>query len=126
MYEVWLHRACFAEVVVVSRTTDAKQIEQWWRQYPDAMIGIPTGERSGIWCLDPDNDPKRGVDGLKAFAELIAQNTPLPPTRVCITPRGGRHYQWQCVGGAKAIRNSDSKIAPGIDVRGHGGYEIIP
>ena len=107
-------------------TTDTKQIEDWWRQYPDAMIGVPTGERSGFWISDEDIDQKKGIDGCAELAKLIAQNGPLPPTRVCITPRGGRHHHWQVVGQAKLIRNSTSKIAPGIDVRGIGGYAVIP
>lgn len=94
-------------------TTDTKQIEDWWRQYPDAMIGVPTGERSGFWISDEDIDQKKGIDGCAELAKLIAQNGPLPPTRVCITPRGGRHHHWQVVGQAKLIRNSASKIAPG-------------
>jgi hypothetical protein len=107
-------------------STDAKQIETWWQQWPAAMIAFPTGERSGIWGIDPDVDKKKGLDGCAELAKLVAANGPLPPTCVCITPRGGRHYHWRFTGRAKLIRNSSSKIARGIDVRGEGGYMAVP
>jgi hypothetical protein len=37
-------------------TTDANQIKAWWLQFPDAMIGMPTGPASGIDVLDLDLD----------------------------------------------------------------------
>jgi Bifunctional DNA primase/polymerase, N-terminal len=107
-------------------STDQKQIEAWWRQWPTAMIGIPCGERTGVWIIDPDINKKKGLDGLAELAKLIAANSPLPATRICITPRGGRHYHWRFTGRAKLIRNSTSKIARGIDVRGAGGFAIVP
>ena len=38
-------------------STDAEQVAQWWTDYPDAMIGLPTGALSGIVVLDID-DPE--------------------------------------------------------------------
>ena len=35
-------------------TTNAEQIRAWWQAWPNANIGIATGERSGIWVLDVD------------------------------------------------------------------------
>ena len=36
------------------------QVRAWWTRFPDAMIGIPTGEISGVWVLDIDVDPVKG------------------------------------------------------------------
>jgi hypothetical protein len=104
-------------------TISASQIETWWKQNPDAMIGIPTGEASGFWVLDADVDPIKGLDGLTELEKLQAQNGTLPPTLTSITPRGGKHFFFRWSPG---IRNSSSKIAPGLDVRGAGGYVILP
>src|SRR6516162_5154723 len=35
-------------------TTDAKQIKEWWRRWPNALVGVPTGRRSGLVVLDVD------------------------------------------------------------------------
>jgi bifunctional DNA primase/polymerase-like protein len=106
-------------------TTDVKQIRTWWHVWPRAMIAIPTGPRSGLWILDPDLDPAKGIDGHHAMARLIADHGPLPSTLTSITPRGGRHhlFRWQ---DQFLIRNSTSEIGPGIDVRGDGGYFVAP
>jgi len=106
-------------------TTDEKQIRIWWTQYPSAMIGMPTGKASGMWVLDLDVDPGKGLDGIKELEKLIAKNGPLPKTRSSKTPRGGMHLFFAYTG-AIIIKNSTSKLAPGIDVRGEGGYVILP
>jgi Bifunctional DNA primase/polymerase, N-terminal len=104
-------------------TTDEKQIRAWWKQWPKAMIGAPTGEKSGFWVLDPDVDPKKNLNGSAELDKLLAIHGALPSTRGVITPRG-RHYHFRMNGGD--IRNSTSKVAPGIDVRGTGGYIVLP
>src|SRR6516162_3473193 len=103
---------------------DEGVIRAWWTQSPDAMIGIPTGPRSKMWVLDTDIDPIKGLDGPKVLKELIAKYGPLPETLTSITPRGGEHryFLWNGVN----IRNSESRIGRGIDVRGDGGYAIVP
>src|SRR5262245_21680318 len=105
-------------------TTDVKQIKDWWRHYPDAMIGVRCGPASGLWVFDADIDPDKGFDGPKELEGLIAKHGPLPPTPTSVTPRGGTHYffRWNGI----YIRNSTSKIAPGLDLRGNGGYAIVP
>ena len=106
-------------------TTDEQQIRAWWGQWPNALIGMPTGPRSGTWVLDVDVDSAKGTDGTIALAKLIAQHGVLPPTLTSITPRTGRHFlfTWDS---AVEIRNSTSKVGPGIDVRGDGGYICLP
>jgi hypothetical protein len=104
---------------------DETQILAWWQQYPNAMIGAPMGATSGLWAVDLDLDPARKVDGRATLDQLIAKHAALPPTWVTITPRGGRHliFAWDS---NTEIRNSAGKIGPGVDVRGSGGYVILP
>jgi Bifunctional DNA primase/polymerase, N-terminal len=105
-------------------TTDQSLIRRWWRVWPQAMIGVATGPRSGVWVLDVDVDPTKAIDGHYTMARLVADHGPLPATRTSITPRGGRHHLFGWNGAN--IRCSNSKIACGIDVRGDGGYFVAP
>jgi len=101
-------------------TANEKQIRRWWRRWPSAMIGMPTGPRTRIWVLDIDvalGDPH-------PMAPLFAIYGPLPDTAASTTPRGGTHFFFKWDGAD--IRNSQGKLAPNVDVRGHGGYVAIP
>jgi hypothetical protein len=106
-------------------TADEAQIRAWWGGWPNAMIAAPTGPASGVWALDPDVDPVKQLDGIAVLNQLVAQHGPLPQTLTSITPRGGKHlfFSWDP---NVDIRNSESKVGPGIDVRGNGGYVILP
>src|SRR6516165_8411064 len=106
-------------------TTDEAQIRAWWVQWPNAMIGVPAGPASGIWVIDTDIDPVKKIDGEATLNQLITQRGALPLTLMTITPRGGKHriFSWDA---NHDIRNSASRIGPGIDVRGDGGYVIWP
>jgi hypothetical protein len=96
-------------------TTHELVVCQWWKDRPDANIGLPTGQRSGFLVLDVD--PKNG--GLESLAKLPK----LPPTRMVRTPSGGFHYyfRWQ-----SPLGNSPRDLGKGLDVRGEGGYVVAP
>jgi hypothetical protein len=106
-------------------TRDETQILGWWQQYPNAMIGAPMGPASNLWAVDLDLDPAKKIDGKATLDQLVTQRGALPPTWATITPRGGQHliFSWDP---NVEIRNSASKIGPGIDVRGNGGYICLP
>ena len=53
-------------------THDPEQIESWWSQWPDANIGIATGEISGLLVLDIDE--KNG--GFDYQVRLVLQKLP--------------------------------------------------
>jgi hypothetical protein len=105
-------------------TIDTIQIESWWRQWPNALIGVPTGPRVGAWVLDLDLAPAKGLDGPAALACLEAEHGPVPDTVEARTPRGGRHllFKWDP---ARPVTNSSGRLPSGIDVRGEGGYFIV-
>ncbi len=98
-------------------TTDPEAIRRWWRQSPDANIGVPTGEASGLLVVDVDHQ-----SGLEA---LQAEHGKLPATRAHITGSGGTHYLYRYPAGS-GIRNSAGALAEHIDVRGEGGYIVAP
>ena len=103
-----------------------------WKEWaaPDAakiaatefpMIGMPTGAASGFVVLDVDK--KNDVDGLASLAALGIDPWKLSSV-VTATPSGGYHFWFKSP--QDAVRNSAGKIASGVDVRGEGGYVIVP
>jgi hypothetical protein len=107
-------------------TTDETQIVEWWTRWPDAMIGVPTGKRTGFWVLDVDRPKKEGeADGRVSLQSLITEHGELPLTLMQQTPGGGTHYLFLYPQDGEPVPNSVSKIAPKIDVRGDGGYIVI-
>jgi hypothetical protein len=103
-----------------SATTDPAQIREWWTKWPDASIGMPTGTATGVFVLDVDLP-----DGPASLEALEAKHGKLPPTLTQKTGGGGRQYFFTYPEGRK-VKNSTSKIGPGLDIRGEGGYVILP
>lgn len=100
-------------------TTDPEQIRRWWARWPEANIGWATGQPSGRWVLDVD-----GPVASAALAVLEADHGALPPTLTIRTGReGGEHRVFAM---SQDVANSTSKLGPKIDVRGTGGYAILP
>lgn len=94
-------------------TTNLEAIAQTWAEYPDALVGVPTGRASRIDVLDVD------PDGLEWYREHATQ---LAAGRVHRTRLNGFHLLYRT--SEIEVRNSAGKIAPGIDIRGEGGYII--
>jgi hypothetical protein len=101
-------------------TTDAAIIEPWWRRWPNALIGLPTGAASGVVVLDIDvkNPPTNGCDSLEDLGHV------LPATPMVHTPSRGLHVHF--ANPERELRCSAGLIGPGLDVRGEGGYLILP
>lgn len=121
-------------------TVNLDVIRAWWKQWPDANIGAPTGAREhggiGLDAIDID-----GVQGNLSYAQITHAHCPpdCSATTFCRVPepfdvqcrswtpgdgvdRGpGRHLLIPATG-----RGNATKLAPGIDYRGHGGYIILP
>lgn len=103
-------------------STDPRQIKKWANEFPNANIGIPTGQGSGFIVIDLDL--KGSVDGVKAFESLCNRlDIELPDTYKVRTPSGGQHLYFRRRY-AGLIRNSAGVLGPGIDVRGQGGYVV--
>lgn len=100
-------------------STDPEQIKTWWgRKWPRAMIGVPTGEASGLLVLDVDEPA--GADSLHALEQRLGA---LPETAMQSTPSGGMHLIFK-MPPTQAISNSAGKLGRNLDVRGEGGYFI--
>jgi putative DNA primase/helicase len=106
-------------------STNRDTIKAQWGRWPDALIGVPTGDFSGIFALDVDVDHKEGENGLESLAALEEKHSPLPDTKRTRTPSGGVHYLFRYPEGVQP-GSSAGKLGPGLDTRGSGGYVIFP
>lgn len=102
-----------------SASTDAAVITDWWTRYPDANIGIATGQESGLWALDVD--PRHGGDATLEFLEV--KYGPLPQSLRARTGSGGSHVLFVHPGDGR-LSNSAGRLGAGLDVRGDGGYIV--
>lgn len=99
-------------------SSDVAVVAEWWRRWPDANIGIRTGSASGYVVLDVDVPA-----GLRSLAELERRHGKLD-TATVLTGSGGRHLWFRHPG--REIRNSAGALGVGLDVRGDGGYVVVP
>ena len=101
-------------------TRSEASIIELWRKWPAAGIGVATGKPSGIVVIDID--PRSG--GEDGFSDLAGRlGAPGVTVRVT-TPSGGWHAWYRAP--SVPITCSAGKIAPGVDVRGDGGYVVAP
>jgi hypothetical protein len=114
-------------------TSDPGQVRAWWAQTPEANIGLNCG-KSGLVAIDLDKhgaDRSPAVpagqttgDGLSEWQKL-AERHGLPPATATSLTGGGRHLLFAAPPDV-TIKNSAGRLAPGIDVRGEGGYIVLP
>lgn len=105
---------------VRNATTDEATVRAWWARYPDANVGVATGERSGVFVLDVDTSH----NGYESLGGLEARNNPLPATLRAMTGSGGMHVYFRWPG--QTVRNTVGLLGTGLDVRGDGGYVVAP
>lgn len=97
-------------------TTDPAVIAEWFEQWPDANLAMPTGVAFDV--ID--------VDGPAGMARMYAKVDPmidgLDVLGIATTSRdGGRHIYVPVTG-----RGNKAALYPGIDYRGDGGYVVVP
>jgi hypothetical protein len=93
-------------------------VSGWWTANPHANIAIATGEISKVFVIDAD-----GLDGQEELGRMEARHGDLPSTLQTVTPSGMHYYfKWPGV----LVRNSVSRVAHKVDVRGNGGYCLAP
>jgi hypothetical protein len=101
------------------RRPDPTEIAEWFTHWPDANLAVVTGVVSGLVVLDLD--PQHG--GEASIAQLERTKGPLAETVEARTGGGGRHFYFAHSG--EILRNRVG-IAPGLDLRGDGGYVVAP
>jgi hypothetical protein len=92
-----------------------------WATGYGIACGLPPHHLIGI-----DLDTKSGTDSSAALRELALRHLfTIPATVVVLTPSGGRHL-WLSGPPDVVVPNSAGRLAPGIDIRGAGGYLVGP
>lgn len=106
-------------------TTDPAQIASYWASNHNGLA-IATGP-SNLVVIDIDTAKPGahhcGFDSLDALQHATGQT--LPPTFVVHTPSGGQHRYYRLAQGSSAPCTA-SRLGPGIDTRGRGGYIVAP
>lgn len=98
-------------------STDKATVLDWWRQWPDANVGIATGHNAGIMVLDVD--ARHGGD--ESLARLLAKHGPLADVPEVLTGSGSWHFFFRC---DEETKNTAGVIGDGIDTRASGGYVV--
>jgi KaiC/GvpD/RAD55 family RecA-like ATPase len=102
-------------------TCDEEQVVSWWRERPNANVGIATGK--GLMVIDLDR--KDGKDGLRALENLDFIGDIPYHSMTVETPSGGLHLYVR-VPDDQSISISAGKIAEGVDIRCEGGLVAAP
>ena len=101
-------------------TSNKDIIDILWTKYPNANIGIATGE--GLTVIDVDTLQHGGENGSESLKNYEITNGLLNDTFTVQTPTGGKHIYY--------VTNNECKNAtgllPGVDIRGTGGYVVAP
>jgi hypothetical protein len=104
-------------------TTDVRAIDQWWRRWPTAAVGIDVA-KSNIIVIDADM--KHGIDGVAALHGLMRDHgCSIDDFPHVATPNNGIHVYFK-QRPSHRLGNSTGDLPKGIDVRGAGGLIIAP
>lgn len=98
--------------------TDERKIRQLFEFFGDAakFVGAVMGKESGLFAVDLD----LYKDGVEAYAKGLREQGLLPPTRTHRTLRGGLHLLY------RGDEQPNCKPHEGVEVKGDGGYIIVP
>lgn len=95
-------------------TQDIAKIEEWWKKWPNAGIGISCGHSN---LVTMDIDVKNNPNALDIFYSLgISDEGCLH----ALTPSGGSHIVYS------GLSNTSSNKPLGLDIRSKGAYFLAP
>jgi Bifunctional DNA primase/polymerase, N-terminal len=100
---------------VKDASTSPVQLQQWWRRWPNANIGLATGVVFDVLDID-------GAAGLAALRQLTDAREPWLPGPVVRTGGGGWHYWFAPTG----LGNRPPRGLAHVDWRGKGGAVLAP
>lgn len=89
-----------------------REVYDWFASMPDCNVGMVTGTVSSIVVVDVDN-----AAGMETFKSLG-----MKPTLEARTGGGGSHFYYS----SQEAVPSRIKVRDGIDIRGEGGFVVLP
>ena len=93
-------------------STNPAQLRQWWTMWPQANLGLVTGEVMDVCDID-------SAEGLRALLDLLGDGAITGPT--VATGSGGWHAWFATTGLGNRVG-----MLSGVDWRGRGGYVVAP
>lgn len=110
---------------VSAATTDERTIRDWWGQWPNALIGVALGKKTGLWVVDYDPREGESVDSVAQRFTALVGSLPLGPKS--LTQSGGWHIWFKMPVGEDVPKNSVGRGEHKyIDWRAEGGYVCLP
>jgi putative DNA primase/helicase len=105
-------------------TCDPVIIADWWRRNPRALIAVPMGPLSGVWCIDVDTGEEH-ADGIAEWEALIAAHEPFE-TREHRSATGGPHvlFAWDDENPIGCSKGELKDLS--LSIKGAGGYVALP
>jgi hypothetical protein len=100
-----------------SATLDTQQVRAWWTVRPTANVGGAVG-LAGLTVIDLD---MKGANGALSLLDWeLAREVQIERPVVVRTASGGHHIY------LRGTTRNRASILPGVDVRGEGGYVVLP
>lgn len=97
-----------------ARVPNEDEVFSWFKQYPQAMLGLVTGVISGITVIDADSD-----EAISKIEDALPDSMEVP----CVqTPRDGGHFYFSY----NPFILTRAGVIDKIDTRCDGGFVICP
>ncbi|WP_246000328.1 bifunctional DNA primase/polymerase [Nocardioides pocheonensis] len=103
-------------------TADVAAVHEWWRRWPDANLGVPTGTASGVDVVDVDVHTMGS--GFAAFERARGAGVANGWAWLVRTPSGGVHAYF--LRRTAEVQRSWQVPSQHVDFRGDGGYIVAP
>lgn len=113
-------------------TTDPEQIREWWTTWPNANIGMATGEASGLFTIDldveeTDTEYIDGSDHLNQWLEnTLGLGWDIDALKTLKMRTGGGGHQLIMVDDTKGMISNTVGWLHKVDIRGRHGLAILP
>ena len=105
-------------------TQDPEKIREWWDRWPEAGVGVVTGEKSGgLAVIDLDEHPEDGRRGVELLEAWERENGDLPETWTAITGSGGRHLFFRL---HDPMKRQQHLYSSQVDFQTDGALVILP
>lgn len=98
---------------------DLRQVAAWWRRWPEANIGVPTGAPSDVDVVDVDLHADRS--GFAAFERARRLGLVSSWELLVRTPSGGVHAYFPHAAEQRCWALPGARV----DFRGDGGYVVV-